>query len=239
MWDTPDDIIRRNMEVVIAHSEETEIRRHFLVNPHDALDCLMAELRLYRGLTLKHHWPQIISVLEGDILYQARQLALNGAETMFSGLSPRLWYCNSEIKLDKPHHIESPKTYTLDGDGLQLVPSIFEGEGVAWQIVPEWRPMVIYGARGIGLWFRRNLPEPEKALQLALGAGRAKVLQALQTPTPTGELARQLKVTSGAISQQLHRLQKAGLVESHRNSNKVYYQLTARGENLLTLFMAS
>jgi hypothetical protein len=105
MWDTPDDIIRRNMEVVIAHSEETEIRRHFLVNPHDALDCLMAELRLYRGLTLKHHWPQIISVLEGDILYQARQLALHGADAMFSGLSPRLRYCNSEIKLDKPHHI--------------------------------------------------------------------------------------------------------------------------------------
>src|SRR5262245_28685608 len=36
MWDTPDDVIRRNIETVIAYSGETEIRRHFLVNPHDA-----------------------------------------------------------------------------------------------------------------------------------------------------------------------------------------------------------
>jgi len=239
LWDTPDAVIRRNMEVVIAHSEETEIRRHFLVNPHDALDCLVAEIRLYWQLTLKHHWPQITSVLEGDILYQARQLALNGADTMFSSLSPHLRYSNSEIVLEKSHFVECPQTFSLDGDGLQLVPSIFGGEHVSWQIVPEWRPMVIYGARGVGLWYRRELPEPEKALELALGAARAQVLHALQTPTPTGELARQLQVTAGAISQQLQRLQKAGLVESHRNSNKVYYRLTSRGENLLDLFTAS
>src|SRR5262249_26042990 len=56
MWDTPDDLIRRNIEVVIAASEDSEIRRHFIADPHDALDCLRSELRLYWQLTLKHHW---------------------------------------------------------------------------------------------------------------------------------------------------------------------------------------
>ena len=96
--------------------------------------------------------------------------------------------------------------------------------------------MLIYGARGSGLWYRAEMPEPDKALRMALGTGRAKVLVALKSPAHTAELAQRLKLTSGAISQHLQRLNHAGLVESHRSSHRVYYHLTPRGEKLVGLF---
>jgi DNA-binding MarR family transcriptional regulator len=58
----------------------------------------------------------------------------------------------------------------------------------------------------------------------------------MMTPATTGEIARQLGLTSGAVSQQLERLKQAGLVEPHRTGKRVYYQLTRRGEELIGLF---
>jgi DNA-binding MarR family transcriptional regulator len=49
-------------------------------------------------------------------------------------------------------------------------------------------------------------------------------------------MAHRLSLTSGAISQQLDRLKRAGLVESHRSGKRVYYRLTRRGEDLIALF---
>jgi DNA-binding transcriptional ArsR family regulator len=71
---------------------------------------------------------------------------------------------------------------------------------------------------------------------MALGAGRARVLETLRTPASTGEIAQKLGVSSGAVSQILSRLAQADLVESHRVGKRVYYHLTRRGEELIVLF---
>jgi DNA-binding transcriptional ArsR family regulator len=123
----------------------------------------------------------------------------------------------------------------LQGDGLQLVPSIFAGQSIHWQVVPEWHPMLIYAARGVGLW-RQELSERNPSLELALGEGRARVLQILAIPSNTGEIARRLDITAGAASQHLNRLNQAGLAEPYRNGKRVYYHLTDRGAQLLALF---
>ena len=101
---------------------------------------------------------------------------------------------------------------------------------------PHWLPMLIYGARGGGLWYREEVPDPEEPLTLTLGAAKAKLLLTLKQPAHTAELAQKLSVTAGAVSQQLGRLHEAGLVESHRSSSRVYYRLTARGEKLIAVF---
>jgi DNA-binding transcriptional ArsR family regulator len=235
--ETPPEVIQKNVLLTIKAGGETDVRRHFLVNPREALGCLLQELRLYWQLTLAHHWGRMRTVLENDVLFHAREMALHGVDQMFEDLSEWVRYHESVIYLDKKKHFDQEDySVQLEGDGINLVPAVFERAGLSWQIVPEWKPMLIYGARGSGLWYRAEIPEPDKALRLALGTGRAKVLVALQSPAHTTELAQRLKLTSGAISQHLRRLNHAGLVESHRSSHRVYYRLSSRGEKLVGLF---
>jgi DNA-binding transcriptional ArsR family regulator len=237
--ETPPDIIRDNVQKLNLYEDESEIRQHFLAYPHEALECLIEELRLYWTRALAHHWANIQTTLENEIVYQGREMALRGVDAMFCNLDPSVCYQDKTIKLMKePQKHLCPPNLRLDGRGLQLVPTAFPCTSVSWQIEPEWTPMIIYGARGAGLWYRKKLIDPETALGLALGAGRASVLVALQEPSSTGELARRLHVTAGAASQQLARLQEAGLVEPQRVSHRVYYHLTERGAKLIELFTA-
>ena len=245
---TPVEVIRKNIEYIIIIDGETPARRHFMALPYEALECLIAELRLYWSLALAHHWPRIASVLESDILFRARDLATEGVETLFRNMSPVVSYKDAQIRLDKSYldcNYQVGKalkhdnySVSLEGRGLQLVPVIFGHNCLSWQVQPEWAPMIVYPARGAGLWYSAAQPDAEQSLQLLLGAGRAKLLVALQTPGHTTELAQRLSVTSGAVSQHLAKLNEAGLVDSHRSSHKVYYRLTNRGQQLLDLFAA-
>ncbi len=232
---TPDEIVRKNILSLIEAEGETEILRQYLTYPREMLYCLSDELRLYWGRTLMRHWPRMKSVLEEDILYRGRNLALGGYRKLFEDLSPAMSYQRGAIRVTKKRG-ENDYDVQLKGSGLQLVPAIFSSSVVMWQIVPEWHPMVIYVPRGTGLWWREPPQTPDQSLEIALGAGRARVLQALVTPASTGELARRLNLTDGAVSQHLSRLRQAGLVESQRSAKKVYYSLTSRGAQLLLLF---
>ncbi len=95
--------------------------------------------------------------------------------------------------------------------------------------------MLAYAIRGAGLWATTRQPS-NRSLELALGTGRARVLQNLRKPASTGELAHKLGVSAGAISQHLGRLTQAGLVEPHRSGKRVFHFLTRRGQDLLDLF---
>lgn len=232
----PDAVIRKNIEQLVLYVGESDILRFFLTYPHEALLCLVEELRLYWRRAMEPHWSSLTSILDGDVIYHARQMALNGPENMLNGLhTARIRFQDGVIELDKDCDSRCPDQYHLMGTGLQLVPSIFSGSGIHWQIEPEWHPMLIYSARGIGNW-RADVVDRNPSLELALGEGRARVLQKLATPSNTGEIARQLEISASAASQHLSRLQQAGLVEPHRSGRRVYYQLTHRGAQLLTLF---
>jgi DNA-binding MarR family transcriptional regulator len=233
----PDDLIRKNIQYLIDKHGATEIRQFFLAYPRESLLCLVEDIHLYWKRTLEHHWPRLAIILENDVLYHARRLALDGVTGLFATLHPKIVFQPQRmvIGIQKSHHDEE---HYLRGDGLQLVPAVFACDHISWQIEPEWRPMFIYGARGVGQW-RPETQETNPSLELALGMGRARVLQALLSPTSTGELALKLQVSSGAISQHLDRLHQAGLVEPQRSGKRVYYRLTPRGAGLLALFDSS
>jgi DNA-binding HxlR family transcriptional regulator len=126
---------------------------------------------------------------------------------------------------------------TLNGEGIQLVPTIFRGCGRMFQITPGWQSMLAYGVRGSGLWCQKAASN--QSLELALGAGRARVMRALASPASTGEVALKVRISSATASQHLTRLRRAGLVEPRRSGKRVYYCLTPRGEDLLALFEVS
>lgn len=232
---TPDDLIRNNVQVLIEHDRETEMRRFFLAHPREAVHCLVADLRLYWQRTLEASWSRMIAVLEGDLLYRGRLMALDGPDNLLPDLHDSITYKNDAIHIGPVcQHKVCPQTIELMGAGIQLVPTIFTGCGRLVQLTPEWHPMIIYSARGVGIYNRET--RASQPLELALGAGRARVLQALRTPATTGEMAHRLSLTAGAVSQQLDRLKRAGLVEAHRSGRHVYYRLTRRGEELIALF---
>ncbi|MFZ0383377.1 MAG: helix-turn-helix domain-containing protein, partial [Solirubrobacteraceae bacterium] len=72
------------------------------------------------------------------------------------------------------------------------------------------------------------------ALHDLLGAPRARMLQMLDEPLPTVELARRLEVTPSAVSQHLKVLHATGLVTRARDRRQVLYRRSPIGDQLLT-----
>lgn len=205
---------------------------HFLETPAEALDGLVAEIRLYWERTLAQHWARIHAVLESDVIYRARQLALDGPERLFNDLHHGMHYADRTLRIEARHDYE----LTPAGRGLMLVPLVFMWNDLVLpdEAGPEV-PVIAYGARGAGLWTHE--PEaPAAALAAAFGDGRAAVLAQMTTPRSTSELAERLKVTPGNISLHIARLREAGLVESQQVGKWVFHRLTLRGERLLALF---
>lgn len=231
--DTPPDVVRRDVKLLNDIWGDHPVRLQMLMYPHELLPCLIEEMRDYWQRALAPHWSRMVAVLENDILYRSRHLTVNGVATMINNLTPVITYEDSQVVVRHPNKPQ----YALgfEDEGLQLVPVIFSANHVYHQITPEWKRMIIYTARGAGLW-QYELPEPTEALEMALGVGKARLLVALQSPLNTGELAHKLILTAGAVSQQLKNLQQAGLVESFRSGKNVYHRLTLRGEKLLELF---
>jgi DNA-binding transcriptional ArsR family regulator len=235
---TPDDLVRKCIHKLIAEAGGSEMRSRFLTHPHEAMQHLADELRLYSARALAPYRSQMVSIKEGDVLFRARMLALEGPGSLFDDLHPGMNYRLNrlEIKPGSPFHshhgAHADTEFRLNGEGIQLVPTIFAHE-CHLQIAPEWRPRLSFPVRGVGLW---DSTPANKSLELMLGIGRARVLQALTTPASTSELARRLSLSSGAVSQQLNLLKRAGMVKAHRSGKWVYYQLTAQGETLISLF---
>jgi DNA-binding transcriptional ArsR family regulator len=230
---TPDALVRKYVQELIEEDGDTQHRQDFMVSPRQTVRHLAEELRLFWQRTLAPYRSRMVSIKETDVLYRARILALDGPGSLFKDLHPGMSYQDSQLAIQaNPRSRHADAEFRLNGEGFQLVPTVF-GTECRLQIVPEWRPRLSYPVRGGGLLYQKP---PSQSLELALGAGRASVLQALTTPASTSELAYRLMVTSSAVSQQLDRLKRAGLVEARRSGKRVYYQLTQRGEALIALF---
>ena len=226
--------IREQVLEIIGLCGDSKILQSYLAYPRESVENLIHEIRIYWQRALLPHWPQITAVLEGDVLYRARRMAIQGTDGMFQDLPPGIIYHQNRIQISQ--HKPGNTDIRLNGTGLQLVPALFAGSGTLWQIEDKVPSMLVYGARGMGVWQQAISEAPDQSLELALGTGRARVLQTLSTPSNTGEVAWRLDISSGAVSQHLNRLRSAGLVEPHRSGKRVFYHLTTRGEQLLALF---
>ena len=242
LCETPTTIIEEHLRFMIEFEGESDLSLYALAHPRQAVDALVNELRLYWKRTLEHHWSRMITILENDILYRAREQALYGAVHMLNGLHPKLSYDDGAFtikKTIKPNKFYCPPSdahFDIAGRGIQIVPIIFSFPKLYWQVNETYQPMFIYGARGTGLWHYSEPDNPDEALQITLGVGRSRVFYALTTPRSTNELAFLLDITAGAVSQHLNKLNQAGLVESSRSGKRVFYRLSQRGQSLIELF---
>jgi DNA-binding transcriptional ArsR family regulator len=123
------------------------------------------------------------------------------------------------------------RTIDLKGDGLLFVPSVFVWPGVAVHHEDPWPKALVYPARGVAALWETAIPDPG-ALADLLGRTRAQLLNALDTPASTTQLARSLGLAVGAVGDHLTVLRKAGLLDRIRAGRSVLYHRTPIGDAL-------
>ena len=179
---------------------------------------------------LSQHWPRLRAVLEADVAYHARRLADGGMQRLFTGLHPKLHW--SDGALTAAGSVNQPPE--PGGQGLVLVPSVFFWPEAGSAFDPPWQATVVYPARGVGgLWVQTG-PTASIALIKLLGANRASILSALDSPSTTTALAHRHAMAMSSVSAHLSVLRDAGLLASRRYGHQVLYERTALGIALAT-----
>lgn len=230
---TPPALVRRDL--VLTHAPDPlPAALHDATAADDApvaalRDTICALLRRYWEVAIRPMWAQIRLVLEADMTYRARQLALGGARRLFSDMHPNLRWRDGVLSIDK---MIASHRVAASGRGLLLVPSVFAHKP-APPLSPEEPPSLVYPSRGVATLWGPPPPLDTAGLAPLLGAPRARLLGLLEEPLPTVELARRLRVTPSAVSQHLRVLHTSGLVTRARDGRQVLYRRSALGDGLV------
>lgn len=200
-------------------------------DPERWLPVLGEQMQRYWKLTLAEHWPRIRALHEGDVMYRARRLALGGAEALFEDLHPAVTWHDGTIVIDKQYDADVEP----GGDGLLLIPVVFDWPGIASLFGPGWQTTLSYSPRGIADLWEPAPPSRTGAMDELIGGTRADILRVLEVPMTTSELAARLHLTPAAVSQQLGVLRRAGVVDAQRQGRGVYSSRTQLGASLLDL----
>lgn len=227
MLATPAARISREVSDAYRTMPVPAVLRPFIERPDAAVAELADLLRAYWQLALAPHWERVHAVLEGDVLYRARQSTNGGAQRVFADIDPTVRLADDRLLLDKPWE----GSLDLNGQGLLLVPSVFVWPMIAIIDKGPWQPTLIYGARGSALLWEPPQSTPQ-ALAALVGNRRASILASLDAPRSTSELARRLDLTPGSVSQHLAVLRDAGLINGHRIGRVVLYARSTMGDQL-------
>ena len=231
---TPPEIVRRDL--VATHAPDQvpdELKAATIPDDEETMRLLGAicdALQRHWERAMAPGWLEMQLVLEADTAYRARQLATGGARLLFADIHPNLRWSDGVLAITE---MIGDHTIAAAGRGLLLTPSIFAYKPVP-PLDPGEPPSVGYPSRGVAtLW--APPPQPDRtALVDLLGRTRALLLQMLDEPLPTVEIARRLKVTPSAVSQHLRVLHATGLLTRARDRRHVLYRRTPAGDQLTT-----
>jgi len=199
-------------------------------HPDAVLSRIVAALAGYWQACLEPWWPRIRAVLEADIVYRSRQLALGGARALFADLDWRVHWRDGVLYIDRLPGLDY--VIDIDGRGLPLVPSLF-CRGAITYISADEPPLITYPARGRATVWESADAASDAALVELLGAARARLLILLDRPASTTELAHRLAVSPSAVSQHLRVLRSAGLLGKARSGRSMLYLRSPLGDQLV------
>ena len=202
----------------------------FVTEPRKAIEALAELMREYWVRCHAENWPRMRSLLEHDVLYRSRQIADGGTARLFCDIADGVSWSDGVLRI--PGSCDG--LLDVDERGLLLVPSVFVWPKVTALTLEPWQPTVVYPARGVGmLWSPEAAPSPPEALERLVGRTRATLLNALDSPRTTTELAGELGLSAGGVSQHLTVLRDAGLVHGRRVARSVLYLRSAQGSALV------
>jgi DNA-binding transcriptional ArsR family regulator len=174
-------------------------------------------------------WPQLRAICERDVVHRAGLLGRHGWAAALDGLHPSVAWRDGGIEV---RSLGDRDRVDLGGEGLLLVPSVHVWPGLAAYREDPWPKAIIYPARGSAALWESEPPPPPQALADLLGRSRARLLEALDAPASTTQLARSLDMATGAVGDHLTVLRKAGLLRRARDGRSVLYQRTPLGDAL-------
>lgn len=229
---TPLDVVRRDLTAAYAPDELSE-RLAAAVSDDAGTARLLAhicdQLRRYWEVAIAPTWRSIRLLLEADMTYRARQLAIGGARLLFEDLHPNVRWRDGTLYIDK---MIGEHDVTVSEGGLLLIPSVFAYKPVP-PLIPYETPALSYPCRGVATLWSSEPPVDTAALGSLIGAPRARLLGLLAEPLATVEIARRLRVTPSAVSQHLRVLHTTGLVTRARAGRQVLYARSALGDQLI------
>ena len=215
---TPTEQIRNDLELLVESGNSRESLRPYFDDPRGAVADLAELLETFWRRAVEPFWPRLHSMLEADLLYRSRRLTDGGVALLLADLHPCMAWREGAIECETAH----TENVELAGRGILLVPSAFTCEKPSTMVEKPWQPTVIYPARGVGLLWESASAPPE-TLAKVLGRSRAALLNDLDAPRTTTDLAQRLEMTPGGVSQHLTALRDSGLVSARRNGRRVLY----------------
>ena len=227
---TAPETVREEMAIFARANRAKRVAAPWLDEPERLLAATVDTLRAFWERALGPHWPRIRGLLDADIAHRARRLTEGGPAALFEDLHPEfVRWRGDRLEIDVSFSSERD----LGGQGLLLMPSVFQWPGPAVISRAPWQPSVIYPARGVAALWEEGRVAPD-GLARVMGAARAQLLVLLDAPRSTTELARLSGLTPGGVSQHLGALRDAGLLTSRREGRTVLYMRTAVADALLS-----
>jgi DNA-binding transcriptional ArsR family regulator len=143
------------------------------------------------------------------------------------------WQVAVEPVWQRLRHNSCHHRVDLAGMGIVLVPCGFTWPTLTVGCCGFQQPVLIYPPRGVAELWEVSPAEQTDPLGALMGNTRAALLASLDLPRPTTQLARQLDLSTAAVSQHLKILKDTALVTARRRGRLVLYQQTAAAIGLL------
>ncbi|MVO88511.1 helix-turn-helix domain-containing protein [Streptomyces sp. p1417] len=193
------------------------------------------QLRSYHALAIAPYWAQLLAAAQTERAQRALTSVDAGVDGLLATLHPDISWTPDVLSVPCDMDLDM----NLDGRGLLLVPTFFCSQPLVLMdnAEPE-RPLVLRYP------LARSLAESAaivacgtqstgEGLTALLGGTRARVLQAVQGPAGTAELARRTGTSAATASHHASILRAAGLLTTRRDGPRVRHALTPLGRALL------
>jgi DNA-binding transcriptional ArsR family regulator len=194
----------------------------------DVVERLAVAVEIAWRELLSGDWPQLRAICERDVVFRTGQLGREGWAAAIDGLHRDVRWRSGGIDILRP----PSATIRIGADGLLLVPSVFVWPAVSVTYEDPWPATLLYPARGISALWEPAAGGDAGALEDLLGRSRARLLVALEQPASTTQLARSLRLATGAVGDHLTVLRRAGLLDRARSGRSVLYRRTPLGDAL-------
>ncbi|OAH10298.1 helix-turn-helix domain-containing protein [Streptomyces jeddahensis] len=199
-----------------------------------ALQGLGGALRRYYAIAVEPYRPAVREAVRADRSVRSDAALRAGPDGLLRSYGPALTWESRTLTAPYPH----PRDLPLDGRPLTIVPSFFcvlmpvtlADDGLDPVLVhplgpaPGW----LARARAQGRLGAADLPVGQ-----LIGPTRALVLDALEQPRTTTQLAELLRLTMSTASRHATVLREAGLVISERRGHEVFHVRTGLGDALM------
>lgn len=196
-----------------------------------ALELLGEALRRYYAVAVEPYLPAIRAAVAADRSVRAEAALASGPRGLLDSYDTVLGRENDALVTDYPFD----RGLRLDGRPPAIVPAFFCVRTPVTLADPHLDPVLVHPlhpAPGRPARSRRETTGQLPVAQL-IGPTRAMVLDALEHPRTTTDLAGLLGLTPPTTSRHATVLREAGLVESRRQGNRVFHLRTRLGDALM------